>query len=196
MPLSFSAGTSLSGRASSNPGDDRARPQRRAARATGKLGASSASAVPTLQRTVTGDQDPKVREAAAFALGEITQRKTTNSPSRTVAGTLIAALADREPLVRRSALFALGSMGETSGARRDIEKLLDDKSADVRQNAAWALGRMGSGAIAPLHRTLRDSDPLVKRDAAGALATIAQSDSTGVRSALSDLATLVDHPAP
>ena len=135
---------------------------------------------------------PKVREAAAFALGEIGQRAP--SFSKTVAGTLTAALGDEDTArSRRSGLARSGSIGETTGARRDIEKLLDDKNADVRQNAAWALGRMGSGAIASLGSALRDADTLVKRDAAGALALIAQLDPTGVRAALPALAGLVNH---
>jgi HEAT repeat protein len=170
-------------------GDERAR--RNAAFALGKLGSAAGPTVPTLQRALTGDSSPKVREAAAFALGEIGQRAT--SLGKTVAGTLTTALGDEDPLVRRSALFALGSIGETTGARRDIEKLLDDKNAEVRQNAAWALGRMGSGAIGSLGTALRDPDTLVKRDAAGALGFIAQLDPTGVRAALPNLAELAKH---
>jgi HEAT repeat protein len=170
-------------------GDDRTR--RNAAFALGKLGASATPAVASLQRTVTGDNSPKVREAAAFALGEIGQRATTLG--KTVAGTLMAALADPDPLVRRSALYALGSLGEASGSRREVEKMLDDKSADVRQNAAWALGRMGSGAIGSLGNALRDTDTLVKRDAAGSLGKIAELDPPGVRAVLGELASLANH---
>jgi HEAT repeat protein len=170
-------------------GEERVR--RNAAFALGKLGSAALPAVPELQRTLTGDASPKVREAAAFALGEIGQRST--SLGKTVAATLTTALADADPLVRRSALYGLGSIGEITGARRDIEKLLDDKIADVRQNAAWALGRMGSDSIGTLGSALRDPDTLVKRDAAGALGQIAQLDPSGVRKALPALAGIANH---
>ena len=173
---------------------DDARARRNAAFALGKLGAAATPAVPSLQRTLTGDKDAKVREAAAFAIGEIGQRvQRTASLGKTVVGTLMAALSDDDPLVRRSALYALGSLVDSSGARPEVEKLLDDRSPEVRQNAAWALGRMGSGAVARLGSALRDPDTLVKRDAAGSLGLIAQTDPTGVRAALGELAGLANH---
>src|SRR5262245_15362189 len=50
--------------------------RRNAAFALGKMGEFAVDAVPALRRTLQTDPSPKVRDAAAYALGEIARRET------------------------------------------------------------------------------------------------------------------------
>ena len=79
---------------------------------------------------------------------------------------------------------------------RCAERLLKDKSASVRQNAAWALGRQkqpDNDTVAALCDVLSDPDALVRRDAASALESIGQevADRKAVRTAAKPLLDLV-----
>ncbi len=162
-----------------NQGDDAAR--RNAAYALGKLGGTALQAVPRLTKRLAEDKSPKVREAAAFALGEIGRE----SPDPAVVAKLTAALKDENHLVRRSAAYALGNLGrDAAAAQADLEGAVADPKAEVRQNAAWALGKIGSGGVAGLRKALGDADLLVRRDAAAALAPMAAKD---IRPALPEL---------
>jgi len=141
--------------------------RRNAAFALGKMGGGADQAVAPLARLVQGDPSASVREAAAFALGEICHdgRMLTNDAFVALKSALAS---DREPLVRRSAAFALGSIGSASPeAQQALEKALADTSPVVRQNVAWALGHVGPTAVPALRKALADADPLVCRDAAG-----------------------------
>lgn len=163
--------------------------RRSAAFALGKIG--SASAATALKQAVLTDASPKVRDAAAYALGEIALRDVRLGKDRDVADTLTRALGDEEPLVRRSAAYALGCLGGDAAASRPaVEKVLGDRRPEVRQSAAWALGRLGDQAVPALHRLLTDSDPFVLRDAVNSLG---QLDPVPVHDAISDLARLADH---
>src|SRR5439155_2113722 len=87
---------------------------------------------------------------------------------------------DGDPRVRRAAAFAIGTFGpRAANTVPALKQALGDKHPGVRQNAAWALGRVQNGVdgacIDELCRLLRDADALVRRDAAGALGALGQS---------------------
>jgi HEAT repeat protein len=158
-------------------------PQRRsAAFALGKLGAKAFYSIPRLVKSLE-DTDPTVRDAAAYALGEICAALAENSNHASAwdhtGYSLVSLLAkDSDARVRRSAAFALGSQGrDASPAQGALRKALQDKAPMVRQQAARALGRIGdveSGTVEGLCTALSDDDALVRRDAALALNQIGQ----------------------
>ena len=167
-----------------NANDDAGR--RNAAFALGKMGSDAADALPTLKNTLSQDPSPKVREAAAFALGEIARESIKAAADAQLVPLLTKALKDDAWPVRRSAAFALGCLGQDSAAAQEpLEAALRDAFPEVRQNAAWALGRVGQAAIPRLREALRDSDAFVKRDAAQALNLIVEPEP--IRVALDDL---------
>ena len=148
--------------------------RRSAAFALGKIGKDALDAVGVLTARL-GDDDATVREAAAFAIGEISVAAGTGN------GDALKALCqhlqtDKDPLVRRSAAYAIGCMGKSDdkSVRAALNTALKDTSPAVRQNVAWALGRIGEGddIIAGLRQGLSDGDPLVRRDAAKAVAQL------------------------
>jgi HEAT repeat protein len=146
--------------------------RRNAAFALGKMGGGGISAVSELGRLVKGDASESVREAAAYALGEIC--KGGQGLTAEAFGALTTALAsDSKPLVRRSAAFALGNIGSASPeAEEALKKALADGNDAVRQNVAWALGRIGPTAVPTLRKALQDRDSLVCRDAAASIAVL------------------------
>jgi HEAT repeat protein len=157
-----------------------ARVRRGAAFALGKSGGEAVSAVPKLVRTLR-DPVPAVREAAAYALGEI----GPTASDQTVPSLLTLLTKDEEALVRRSAAFALGQFGknlatappdQVDAVRDALAKALTDTDAAVRQTAASALGRLGAELARPgvpaLARALQDADAIVRRDTARALGEI------------------------
>src|SRR5262249_6671269 len=115
--------------------------RRNAAFALGKLRGSAVPVLSALKRAAGADRSAKVREAAAYALGEIALHAPDAAKDRELQSALVKAVRDDDPLVRRSAAFALGSIGaEASGARLEVEAALNDDHPEVRQSAAWALG--------------------------------------------------------
>jgi HEAT repeat protein len=148
-------------------------PERRsAAFALGKLGADAAAAVPRLVLALD-DADPTVVDAAAFALGEIGPAARDAVPS------LVTILADpkADPRVRRSAAFAIGGVkADSSFAVEALVRALAAGDPGLRQNAAWALGRLSPPNPKPVVQALQDSagdpDALVRRDVAAALGSI------------------------
>ena len=141
------------------------------------------SAVPRLVDSLK-DKNADVREAAAFAIGKI----GPTAWDETFPALVKLLNNDPEPLVRRSAAFALGSLGrqawpaDEAGAgavSSALDKALGDGEASVRQNAAWALGRIGpknGQAVVPsLCKTLADADAQVRRETAAALGEFGQS---------------------
>jgi HEAT repeat protein len=145
--------------------------RRSAVFALGKLGTSAAPWLPRLLKVLREDQSAEVRETAAFALGEIGKGSIRAIQNGDLVPTLAAAVTgDADPLVRRSAAVALGEMGSDAEAGQPaLEKAVTDKQPEVRQNAAWALGRIGPGGVMALSRAMTDRDPLVVRDAANSL---------------------------
>lgn len=162
--------------------------RRNAAFALGKLGSHAAPAVSKLADRMSAEKSAKVREAIAFALGEIGRGSLNASADPSLLPALKKGLLDADHLVRRSSACALGSLGADAEPALDaLAFAAQDEKAEVRQNVAWALGRVGPSAVPALRKTLGDRDPLVKRDAANSLAII---DVAAVRPALDDLAAL------
>jgi HEAT repeat protein len=151
--------------------------RRGAAFALGKIG-NERSIDNGLARALD-DQDATVRAAAAAAIGDIVSQPgqgTANSwrlANRKLLDRLLNA--DEDPRVRRSAAYALGSFGpEADRAASELRRALKEaKVGPVRQNIAWAIGRLGDRAgaddVRALISALDDQDPLVRRDAATAL---------------------------
>ena len=86
---------------------------------------------PTRLIQALGRNESMVKNAAAFALGELKDPKSVIP--------LAAALNDEVGAVRSNAALALGKIGDA----RAVDKLLEattDPLSDVRMNAAWALG--------------------------------------------------------
>ncbi len=155
--------------------------RRSAAFALGKLGLDAGPRVVPALTKLLADPDAAVRANAGRALGEIAVHLGRGAgPDWPICGdALIKAVADESPRVRRAALVALGSYaGLAHSALDTIRKALDDPEAEVRQNAAWALGAIGAtsavdeGLVADLCRHLTDADALVRRDAVSALADL------------------------
>jgi HEAT repeat protein len=84
---------------------------------------------------------------------------------------LLAALRDDQPAVRRIALWGLSEMRPApAGAAAPVARLLADPAAEVRGEAARALGDLGSVAHAEdVAALLRDPHAAVRRQAAHAL---------------------------
>jgi HEAT repeat protein len=150
--------------------------RRAAAFAIGKMGVNGALAVRDLLATLQ-DADPTVREAAAFALGDI---GPTAFNEKAVPVLLDVLENDKDAKVRRSAAYALGKYGPVAGpAAAALRKAAEAPEVALRQNAAWALGRLevatGADSVARLNALLEhDADALVRRDAANALGNVSQ----------------------
>jgi HEAT repeat protein len=159
--------------------------RRNAAYALGKLGVHGTPSMPSLLKRLAEDASPKVREAAAFSLGEIGRESIKAAASQDLVAGLTKALKDKDRLVRRSAAYALGSFGSDAAPAKDaLEAALADAAPEVRQNVAWALGKLGADGVPGIRKALRDKDSLVKRDAAAALAPL---DPKAAREALNEL---------
>lgn len=149
-----------------------------------------------LERALSSDTDPRVRVAAASALGEISAATSLRA--------LGGALDDADITVRRAAASALGELDDSHIAPPNLVKalsstdpelrhlaaaslcsiadptttpaligLLADPDAELRKNAIEALGNIGSpSAISGLTKALGDKDPHVRRAAAEALGEI------------------------
>jgi hypothetical protein len=114
------------------------------------------------------DGDSSVKEAAAFALGQIADPLAARS--------LIYVLNDKDPQVRSSAAFALGMIEDTESAD-ELSKLLDDSEIEVRASAVFALGLMrDDAAVDELIDALDDSAFDVRYDAVWALGRIGETD--------------------
>jgi HEAT repeat protein/beta-glucanase (GH16 family) len=114
------------------------------------------------------DNDPRVREGAAWALG------TTGRGVEGAVPAVIEALKDENSPVRQHAAQALFEMrSEELAAVPPLIELLGDESAGARSSAADALGTIGpqaKAAVPALTRALSDKDQRVRRQAASALA--------------------------
>ena len=147
------------------------RERRTAAFALGTMGSQASSNLPSLLQLLKSDDDARVREAAAFAIGSICKSGAIIDTMK-FNPTLEAKLAgDPKALVRRSCAYALGCQGEQAeNSLQALDKALNDESLAVRQNAAWALGQIGSAAVLSLRKAMRDNtDAAIIRDAAGGL---------------------------
>jgi HEAT repeat protein len=157
--------------------------RRGAAFALGKCGL--AGAVPKLVRALK-DDDASVRDAAAYAIGEIAGRRQDGGGLWDEAGAPLRAMLkeEKDARARRSAACAIGRFGPAAAEARDeLEQALGSPDAAVRQNAAWALGRLkdkaGTSGVDKLAQALRDDDASVRRDAAAALGEIGRPTAAG-----------------
>jgi TonB family protein len=114
------------------------------------------------------DKDETVREAAAFALGQITDPRAVPA--------LTKVLADKDSEVRAAAVFSLGMIGERKSSAM-ISNMLDDGSAMVRSAAVTALGLMeDDAAVDELVDALNDVSFDVRYDTVWALGQIGAED--------------------
>ena len=149
-----------------------------------KVRKASATALATVDLAAVGatealwgsleDADPIVRLAAARAL----LARRAPEVDRAV-DPLVELLAHEAAEVRRDAAMVLGDLGGPAKRALPALKLLrrDAKEAAVRSAAAWAVARIVAAeanldAVAVLVQTLKDRDPLARRDAARQLGTI------------------------
>jgi HEAT repeat protein len=154
--------------------------RRSAAFALGRIGAPGMTYAADLVRLARSDSEATVREMAVCAIGDMARAAPGSATDLwTEAGPVLQKVLgnDPSPRVRRSAAYALGSFGPAAAPASDaLRESLHSKYADVRQNAAWALGQLGSlveaDAIRDLCDRLRDDAVLVRRDAAGALGNL------------------------
>ncbi|MGH9804770.1 MAG: HEAT repeat domain-containing protein, partial [Candidatus Acidiferrales bacterium] len=115
------------------------------------------------------DDDARVREAAAGALGLVRP-----SPPSEAVSALVGVLGDREPKVRKAALEAL-----TSVQPIDVELVFailhaheDDPSEEVRAEAAKTLARMSANdpdVVWSLTKSLKSSDHFLRQESIRAL---------------------------
>ena len=113
------------------------------------------------------DENPQVREMSAWVLSEI------GTPAARVVPALISTLVDPDENIRVMGSVALQNLGEP--AVPYLIEALKAESAEIRLNAAYALGEIGTplDTILPaLIRTLTDPEWNVRRLVVRALVTI------------------------
>jgi len=87
---------------------------------------------------------------------------------------LLSALKDENADVRAQACWALGERGAASAVDPLMQMLKSDPNGDARSQAASALGAIGEVRAADaLTAALKDREPDVRREAAMALARLA-----------------------
>ncbi|AFY52767.1 HEAT repeat-containing protein [Rivularia sp. PCC 7116] len=112
------------------------------------------------------DKNSQVRSSAAQALGLIADKAAVKP--------LIQALKDEEKEVRSSAAEALGLIKDKA-AVKPLIKALEDEESGVRLTTNIALGRMGktaAPAVPEIIRTLKDTDSIVRSNAAEMLSYV------------------------
>ena len=113
----------------------------------------------------SGDDDPRLRQYLALALGRLTP--PIPAEARRL---LVEALNDKESQTRISAIWALGSTGDLTLAPQ-IERMYQSDDAGVRKMTVYALGSLpGDVGTATLVKALDDAEPDVQWNAAVALA--------------------------
>jgi HEAT repeat protein len=138
----------------------------RAAKDLGRLGWLARDALPALV-TALADDDPRVREAAAHAVGLM-------GPDALPA--LSRMLAHSDKYVRRHAVWALGKLGPLARpALAELCTALRDADPRTASGAAQALGNLGADgadAVPPLAEAMRGTNIVLCRLAAKALSQI------------------------
>ncbi len=179
------------------------------------LGGAGPRAIPTLERAL-GDERQEVREAAAWAAGELGQDALPLVPALLDAAgrdgvlseavgavekigpaatpDLLEALAGHAvPGVRADAALALGRLeAPPEQVVPALARALDDESEDVRQWAAFALQQQGPAAapaVEDLRAALTDPEPWVRQNAAQALGAIGEA----AHPAIPDLVAVLEH---
>jgi HEAT repeat protein len=177
--------------------------RRKGAQGLGCLGAAATDAAPELVAAMA-DPKPGVRQAAAWALGETdlasadvlsALRKSLDDPhdptrinaasslvvlragAADVLPALLAGLKHSDDLLRKRSAWSLGEIGGDLGkaAVAPLAEALGDSEADVRTNAARALGKLGAAAepaLPALRRAEEDPDPEVRNAVGEAIKAI------------------------
>ncbi|MSQ96627.1 MAG: HEAT repeat domain-containing protein [Gemmataceae bacterium] len=166
--------------------------QRGAAFALGKMGPRADFTLGGMKAVYVDVKDAKVREAIVFAMGEICREGA--GAELGLDKLCISALTETDAHLRRSAAYTLGILKpRTEEMREALDSVVkNDKEAIVRQNAAYSLARFGEAALPGLQHALRDTDAMVKRDAASGL--MYTKDASKVRTVLKDLHPLCKDP--
>jgi HEAT repeat protein len=113
----------------------------------------------------SSDDDPRVRQYLALALGRLTPPIPADARRL-----LIEALNDKESQTRISAIWALGNTGDATVVP-DIERMYASGDAGVRKMVVYVLGSMPIDAgNDTLVKALEDAEPDVQWNAAIALA--------------------------
>jgi len=140
-------------------------------------------AVQALVSALASDKQDSVRGAAAVALGEIGDQTATLSLAAILDPGLVPTGAGKKQkskrkkeneFVARAAAHSLGQIGSRHGLTA-LEKALSDQTspADLRREAAAAMGKIGDPAAEPaLRSVLGDEDPHLGRIAQEALREI------------------------
>jgi HEAT repeat protein len=140
-----------------------------------------------LQEALAKDGSPRVRRAAAYALGAFGDVAGPSLPA------LKEALRDKAPSVRQNAAWALGRVGDGASSLQELCDALRDAGPLVRRDAAAALEELGRRlgaerlrpAAQPLLRLLvGERDDVVRKTALGTLATLTDESHRGLASDL------------
>lgn len=138
----------------------------RAAKDVGRLGWLAREALPALVGALH-DDDSKVRESAAHAIGSMGPEALP---------TLVGMLAHDDKYVRRNAVWALGKLGPLARpALSELCRALKDSDPRTASGAAQSLGGMGADgadAVPPLAEAMRGTNIVLCRLAAKALSQI------------------------
>jgi HEAT repeat protein len=139
------------------------------------------------------DDDPFVREACAWALGEIGDPAALEALSN-------AALNDEEAAVRESAVYSLGAIGDAAaidtlilvlagGEAPNVTAFEAGQEPNAAMLAAFSLRKIGAPAIEPLIPGLQDKDVAVRRVVVATLGEITMD--TGDGRAIPSLVTML-----
>ncbi len=137
-------------------------------------------ALPLLIKEAKGG-GPEVEKAAVETLGAQAQKLGVAAAAQALEATVKGA----RPTTRKAAIEALGRLAEAKPglAAGALGRLVHDKVADVRADAAGALGDVlahgGKEAIAALKAAGHDPDPAARKRAAGALGRAAKTPLAG-----------------
>lgn len=124
---------------------------------TNMIPGQRAAAVPQLI-TLLRDTDPWVRMAAARAIGEVRDRRASE--------TLIVTLSDADWRVRRLAVWALNEMKEQRAVAALSSLLITDARTEVRSAIVDALAEIRTAeALAALEKATNDADEGVRNKA-------------------------------
>jgi HEAT repeat protein len=164
------------------------------------------------------EKEAKVREAAAWALGDVRDPRAVEPLVAALKDSdygvghaaakalvkigalavepLVGALKETQSLVRSSAAEALGQIGDPRAVEPLIAALSDSSGFFVRRLAARALGEIGDPrAVAPLIASLNDEEDSVRQAAAQALSRLGHSAVEPLVAALADRDWNVRHAA-
>jgi 23S rRNA G2445 N2-methylase RlmL len=136
-------------------------PDQRLRRAAGQaLIAAGADAVAAVSAALA-DQNPSVRQSAAFVLGELAR----TAPAPHAAAALVQALSDDDPKVRKNVAVALGKLADPASADALIEQLHAEPMHYVRPSIILSLGQIGGELV---RGALEDYRPQTEEEARAA----------------------------